>query len=254
MNRTACLALILAPCLATAAPSGAAADTFEVVQLARIDPPANPLRALRDQAYKACADKASALDLPVLPFPALPARREERITTITNGFSSIVKRVTVEVKYAMPLDPKGGCKVEMANAPVTITVITHGADVTTRRSDSAAVTRTAREHEPPSDLNLQQMDTSGADYTVARSVNGVALRCLRADSPQLLHNRFMNAVERCVYAEARALYFDVQPMVLYSHVQLSLVTPDYAYNYIIEPVSVRKLPKEQADPFAAALR
>lgn len=150
----------------------------------------------------------------------------------------------------MPLDPEGGCRVEFTDAPATITVITHGALMTTLRSDSAVMTTAPRRYPPPDDLELRQ---HAADFTVPHTVNGVALRCLGADANQGRRNSFQNSVGRCVLDQPRALYLDQLPMVLYSNVQPN-VPAGYAYNYIVEPRSVRRLPSGQPDPFASAPR
>jgi len=236
---------------AAASPAPASSDalvSYELVQVKRQDPPHAQLNFYKDTAYHICATTARQLNVPVKPFPPLPADPVyERVTTITNGVSTVVKSERMVGDTSDALDYKSGCEVTISTAKIVNVAIYH-ANKATHISDGKV--------EDVADMALPAYakgpkDTS--DYTEARTQNGVAMRCLPKDFWIKNTNKYVNLREMCVYKDNDVLVNQTrEPLVLLAHTKSDLFGPKHAFTEIEEPVSLRRIDKSEKDPYQAA--
>jgi hypothetical protein len=239
------------PVTAAASPAPVVAgsgDSYELVQVKRQDPPHAQLNFYKDTAYHICATTARQLNVPVKPFPQLPADPVyERVTTITNGVSTVVKSERMVGDTSDALDYKTGCEVTISTEKVVNVAIFH-ANKATHISDGKV--------EDVVDMPLPAYakgvkDTS--DYTEARTHNGVAMRCLPKDFWIEDTNKYVNLREMCVYKDNDVLVNQTrEPIVLLAHTKSDLFGPKHAFTEIEEPVSLRRIDKNEKDPYQAA--
>lgn len=239
---------VSAPAAAGAAPAAKAGDSYELVQVKRQDPPHAPLNIVKETAYKICASTARSLNLPVKPFPPLPADPVvERITTITNGVSTVVKTERMLGDTTEDLDHKTGCNVTISSEK-TVSVALFHANKATHITDG----RVEDELEMPLPAYAKGVkDTS--DYTEARTLNGVPMRCLPKQFWLMNTNKYVDLREMCVYKDNDVLVNQSRdPIILLAHTKAELFGPQHAYLEIEEPVSLRRLGPNEKDPYQAA--
>ncbi|MDQ1813347.1 hypothetical protein RBA41_08535 [Massilia sp. CCM 9210] len=62
-------------------------------------------------------------------------------------------------------------------------------------------------------------------------------------------NKYLDLREMCVYKTDKVLVGESgDPLVLLSHAYANVVNPTYAYTAIVEPLSLRRIPKSEKDP------
>lgn len=223
-------------------------DSYELVQVKRQDPPHAQLNFYKDTAYHICATTARQLNVPVKPFPQLPADPVyERVTTITNGVSTVVKTERMVGDTSDALDYKSGCEVTISTEKIVNVAIFH-ANKATHISDGKV--------EDVLDMPLPAYakgpkDTS--DYSEARTQNGVPMRCLPKDFWIKNTNKYVNLHEMCVYKDNDVLVNQTrEPLVLLAHTKSDLFGPKHAFTEIEEPISLRRIDKSEKDPYQAA--
>lgn len=238
---------------AQAGPAGAtgkAGESWELVQLERQDPPNQDLAMLRDGPYQLCAAVASQLKVPVKPFPVAPDDyRNRRITRITNGTSWVVKEEYIGGGEDAPsMDPKTGCEHRLPTDRHVMVQITHAG-----KSTHILDGKVTDVEEVPPWPEYAPRGKPTTEYTQARTVNGVPLRCLPPDFWTLNTNKYLDLREMCVYATDNVVVDESgDPVTVLSHSLVNLVNPKYKHTAILEPLSMRRIGKDEKDPYQVA--
>ncbi|MDQ1920940.1 hypothetical protein [Massilia pseudoviolaceinigra] len=232
-----------APAASTSAASG---ESWEVVLLERDDPPNQLIRMMHDAAYLPCVEVARLLKVSVKPFPVVPDNYgHRRVTRITNGTSSVVKTESLGGEDASSMDPKTGCVYTLPSEKMVSVSVTHAGKAT--RIEDGKVTSVDEIPEWPAHAPRGK-DTT--EYTQARTVNGVELRCLPPNFWTMNTNKYLDLREMCVYKTDKVLVDESgDPLILLSHAYANVVNPKYAYTAIVEPLSLRRIPKSEKDPY-----
>ncbi|UUZ50091.1 hypothetical protein LP420_08795 [Massilia sp. B-10] len=94
---------------------------------------------------------------------------------------------------------------------------------------------------------------STADYTVARTVNGVQLRCLPPTFFTLNTNDKLDGREMCVYHLDNVMVDESgDPVIARSHAYVNLVNPKLAHMVKMEPQSMRRIDPNAKNPYLVA--
>ncbi|MES2317835.1 MAG: hypothetical protein V4631_10110 [Pseudomonadota bacterium] len=162
-----------APRSAAAKAGSAPRDTYEMVSVVRPESLQQYMKRLRFP-YDLCAGQAKLQGQPIKPFPAIPDDFVvSRITLVSDGKSfsrsEVVYSVTIE-----GLTPETGCAAKL-ESDVHTSVVRDGVQL--RAAEAGQPT------EEPLLVPTQAFkDEQTAGYTVARTVHGVALKCLDSKS------------------------------------------------------------------------
>lgn len=244
---------VAVPAPAPAPLQASAGESYELVQVERQQPPGQHLAMMRDTAYEMCKVTAELMKKPVKPFPAVPpGYGETRTTTISNG-TSIVTRTETTGGDVSDMTADNGCEYKIGTTRLVAVKIIHANQMITMDNGDGGALKQGEVSDEPETPSFAQSQKSTEEYTDARTVNGVALRCVPKDywlkhlSPGLdMREMCVNAKDGIAFNEA------LEPMIMMSVVRVDLMNPKYAYNAVVEPVSLRKLAVGAPDPYLPA--
>lgn len=240
------------PAPATASPPAAPSTTataggsWELVLLERDDPPNKLIEMMHDAAYVPCTEVAKVLKVAVKPFPVVPADYgHKRVTWITDGVSSVIKTESIGGDDNSSMDPNTGCEFKLPMAKTVVVTVNHAKKST--QIENGKVRDVFPIPEWPAYAPRGKETT---EYTVARTVNGVDLRCLPPNFWTLNTNKYLDLREMCVYKTDKVLVDESgDPLILLSHTYANVLNPKYAYTGIVEPLSLRRIDKNEKDPY-----
>jgi hypothetical protein len=213
----------------SASSSSAAGRGYEVVLEQR---PEQPDAFIRFQkiSYDFCAKGAKILHLPVKPFTMLPAGYFlERQTLISDGKSFYAKSEGSILAGETTVEK--GCATNMVSSSTTNIFRDHKNQVIAVADDGSVDTS-------PPEMQAEVPRKKSADvneYSVRKTVNGVALRCLTKDD---LAIRSKLLLDSCIYddgAGGTLINEEGQPIAMYTRINLK----DAAYVLVTEPKSVK---------------
>jgi hypothetical protein len=231
----------------------AAGGIQELVQIERKEPADHDWR-LTQAIYDICKAGAQAARLPVKPFPPMPAGfGEERITTILDGKSTTVIKESAARFAEGDTGPDRGCEYRIDTQKQQAISITHGGTVTTIERLGDGPGKVLETNEYP-DMAAYIKVRGTEDYTDARTVNGVQMRCLPKDFWLMNTNKYLDMRAMCVYHKDGVLLDEAheKPIVLLSHVLADVMNKQFAYTAITEPLSLRVRASSEPDPFSPA--
>lgn len=259
-NVFACLTgvLVLCACDRPTAPvqaAGAAVvagtgDSVELVQMERGDPPGRHYEITRDASYPLCKLAAETTKMPVKPFPPMPAGYgETRTTIITNGKSMVTKTETNFEESEEAMKPESGCEYRITPVKMVSVQIVHKQRMINMEGKNGALAVTSDE-EAPDAPEWSKGHKTTEEYTLAKTLNGVPMRCLPANFWTLNTNTRLDMRELCVYATDGVVIDTMrEPITVMSHVLVNVLNPRYKEIVKLEPVSFRKLSKSDPDPY-----
>ncbi|WP_211471221.1 hypothetical protein [Collimonas humicola] len=234
---------------ASSAGKGGSGGTMrELVQVERPDPPGAMHRIIRETSYEACAGAAQALNLPVKPFPQVPADYvSERTTVITDGSNYVRKIEHPYNEVADQMSPETGCEYRIEpSKEVDIYIVNDGKSTSVRRA-SDGQWRVEKNTIMPAAKKAGSEDAS--TYSEQLTINGVKLRCLSASNP-LISRDDLQAL--CRDASDQPLSTGGKPVVLYSRVKPPIGGTDFSYVVVTEPVSLKQLNQHDGKIFDPA--
>jgi hypothetical protein len=213
-----------------------------------MDPPNFGTRFVKASSYEMCAGLAKIRHRTPRPFPPVPDDYEDqRVTRITNGVSTVV----VEERMDGPdetLDIEGDCAYTLKTAKSKVVTISH-AGVSTTIVDGK-VTDTS---EIPPWPAFAPRGKSTQDYSIARTVNGVKIRCLPPTFFTLNTNDKLDGREMCVYHLDNIMVDESgDPVIVRSRAHVNLVDPKLAHMVNMEPQSMRRIQQNEKDPYKVA--
>ncbi|HEY0063271.1 MAG TPA: hypothetical protein VGC21_14225 [Telluria sp.] len=234
-----------APQSAKPAPAG---ESWELVTLERSDPVNYGVRTLK-VSYDMCVAVAELRKIPVQPFPSVPDDFEdERVVRITNGVSTVIVMESGGGLDGPDIEGKGDCKMTINTARSKVVTVSH-AGKTTQIVDGVV--------EEVSDIPpwpaYAPRGKSTAEYNVARTVNGVQLRCLPDNFWLMNTNTRLDAREMCVYHLDNVMIDESgDPVIARSHVLVDIGGPLIRHMMKMEPVSMRRIGPSEKDPYLVA--
>jgi hypothetical protein len=247
-----------APAVAVAVPapvkaSVIAGDSYELVQVERQQPPGQQLAMMRDTAYEMCKVSAELMKKPVKPFPAVPAGYgETRTTTISNG-TSIVTRTETTDGDDSDMTVENGCEYRIGTNKLVAVKIIHANQMIMLDNGEGGALKQGDVSDLPDTPSFAKAQKTTEEYTDARTLNGIALRCVPKDYWLKHLTRGLDMREMCVHAKDGVAFNEMrEPMILMSIIRVDLVNPKYAYNAVVEPVSLRKRDSGAPDPYLPA--
>ncbi|SHH16272.1 hypothetical protein [Massilia sp. CF038] len=230
---------------APAKPGAHAGESWELVTLQRSDPVNWGVRT-RKVSYDMCVGLAELKKIPVQPFPTVPDDFEdEKVTRITNGVSTVVVTETSGGIEGPDIEGSGDCKMTVTTTRSKVVSVSH-AGKTTQIVDGVVEEVTDN---PPWPAYAPR-GKSTADYTVARTVNGVQLRCWPDKFWLLNTNTRLDAREMCVYHLDNVMVDESgDPVTARSHVWVDIAGPAMKHMVKMEPVSMRRIGPSEKDPY-----
>lgn len=251
-------ALCLCACDRSAVPSLPASaevvagngESVELVQLEHGDPPGRRYEMTRDVNYAMCKSSAEMLKLPVKPFPPMPVGYgETRTTTITNGKSMVTKTETNFEESDEAMRAESGCEYRITAVKSVSVQIMHKERMINLEGKNGTLAVTSDEDAADAPEWSKGHKTT-TEYTQARTMNGVLMRCLPANFWTLNTNQRLDMRELCVYA-TDGVVIDLmrEPIIVMSHVLVNVLNPKYQEIVKLEPLSFRKLNKSDPDPY-----
>ena len=237
------------PVSAPGKPGVHAGESWELVTLQRSDP-VNVFTNVLKESYKMCVATAEIRHLPVQLFPPVPDDFEdERVTRITNGVSTVLVEERNGGGTTGPdIEDKGDCKVVLDTRRSKTVTISH-AGKSTRIVDGAVVDVSDIPPWPPN----APRGKSTAAYSVARTVNGVQLRCLPDNFWLLKTNIHLDAREMCVYHIDNVMIDESgDPVLARVHGLVDVAGPALKHMTKMEPVSMRRIGPSEKDPYQVA--
>lgn len=246
------------PAASAAAPDQAAApalaasgDSYELVQLERPESLNTLIRASK-VVYDLCVIGAQAANKPVKPWPVIPDDfSDKKITTITNGKSIMIK---TETFYATGGEMKleDGCAMEIKREPAVQLQIQHAGKMIDMAGEKGAAPQVLGSEDIPAMPYASQPDDT-SDYSEARSVNGVPLRCLPKTHFTMIEGSNAGVRETCVYATDGVLVdTERKAIVLRSHTYITLTSDKESGLTKLEPLSVRRIGSNEPNPYSPA--
>ena len=148
---------------------------------------------------------------------------------------------------------ENGCEFRIDTKKQSAITINHCLQTIAIERDGDVPGKVLETNEWP-DMSAYRRVQDTKDYTEARTVNGVPMRCLPKDFWTLNTNKYLDMRAMCVYHKDGVLMNEAQEesIILLSHVLANIINPKYAHTVINEPLSLRVRPASEPDPFQAA--
>ncbi len=235
------------PATSASAPPG---GSWELVTLERSDPANIYTTMTKEVSYAMCVTAAEVRKIPVKPFPQVPDDYEDkRVTRITNGVSTVIIEESMGGEQeTLDIEQKGDCQYTLKTARSKVVTISHAGTSTVIIDGKVSET-----NEIPPWPEHAPRGQSTTDYSVARTINGVQLRCLPANFWTLNTNNRLDARELCVYHLDNVMVDESgDPVIVRSHVLANILGAKYAHMVKMEPQSMRQIASNEKDPYQVA--